>query len=104
MRPLLTLLLTTLLFATLTGTAHADYTAPHPCPSTYVVQYEDDYCFTWSRDGNRARGVTLKGDSAPYAHVVSVCAFKRLYRAHRIDWTRTERLRGDYRAVRARCR
>lgn len=79
--------------------AQAD-TRPDPCAGA-VVQYEDDPCWTWTRDGNGRRGVTLKSGAI---RVVGTCAFRKLDRRGAIDWTRTDRLRGDFTARNRRCK
>lgn len=66
-----------------------------------VECFEDQPCWTWSTMGNRKRGIVLAGSRRH--KVVGVCAFKRLDRRGRIDWHRTDRIRGDMSARRHKC-
>jgi hypothetical protein len=72
------------------------------CAGKPACAAEDLPCWTWSIHGNQRRGIITK-PSRSYPHgafrVVGVCGFQRLYHARRIDWKRTERLRGDWTAL-----
>ncbi len=72
---------------------------------------EDDQCWTWSTMGNKERGVILKPGVTCTTRtsyngtrcVVNAKQFCKLNKAKRIDWKRTERLRGDSFAKRKGC-
>lgn len=53
---------------------------------------EDAPCWTWSRMGNRKRGITTRHPRA--SRVVGVCGYWRVWHAGNLD-PRTPRLRGD---------
>lgn len=86
-----------IVLAAVLGTAEAASSAP-TCE-------EDQKCWTWSTMGNEKRGVILR--SHIYAggvfRVVGPCTFRKLELSGRIDWTRTDRLRGDHLARRYGC-
>ncbi len=69
--------------------------------SAHPACVEDQACWTWSTMGNERRGVYVKNVRA--IRTVSTCTFRKMERAARIDWTRTERLRGDHLARRWGC-
>ena len=71
------------------------------CEGKPTCAAEDMPCWTWSIHGNMRRGVILKSRryAGGYFAVVGVCRFQRLYHAKRIDWERTDRLRGDWTAL-----
>ena len=56
---------------------------------------EDEPCWTWSRMGNRTRGVVTRYGNPL---VVGPCRFARMHRAHRLD-PHNERMRGDAWAI-----
>lgn len=71
--------------------------------------YEDEPCYVWSKTGDLKRGLILKGETRPLSDrrawtVVGPCAFRRLDARGRIDWTRSEHLRGDWWARLNGCR
>lgn len=59
---------------------------------------EDMACWTWSTMGDKQRGVTLKSGTRL---VVGPHRFCLLVKAKRIDWKRSEHLRGDNTACKA---
>jgi hypothetical protein len=80
--------------------AQADYTDPRTCHRAEIVQYEDDFCWDWTRDGNGSRGVVVKGEQT--VRIVGPCGFRRLL--GRIDWKQTDHVRGDGFAAKHGCK
>jgi hypothetical protein len=62
---------------------------------------EDDACWTWSRMGNRRRGIVTRWGTPL---VVGPCRFARLRRAGRVDYPRFARMKGDAWAMQHGCR
>lgn len=62
---------------------------------------EDAPCWTWPTMGNRRRGIVSMSGARV---IVGACRFARMARRGRIDWSRTDRLRGDRYARRQGCR
>lgn len=79
-------------------TCHDDRAA---CEGKPACAAEDMPCWAWSIHGNQKRGVILKSRSYPGGafRAVGICRFQRLVAAKRIDWKRTDRLRGDWTAL-----
>lgn len=75
------------------GSVSAGYRTASACQ-------EDAPCWTWSRMGNRQRGVVLRDGSRV---VVGPCRYAWLVQGGRLDRTRTVLLRGDSWAIRHGC-
>lgn len=69
-------------------------------PRASVCQ-EDQPCWNWVTMGNRRRGIVTRSGGRM---IVNGCQFQRLMNSGRIDYRPRDVMRGDFTAMRLKCR
>lgn len=86
----------------LTAGAVVSPSLAYKAPSAASTCMEDAPCWTWSKMGDRRRGVTAYVRGGTERRVVGPCAFARLYWSGRLA-PHTASLRGDWWAIANGC-